>query len=200
MQAKPEKIKNSEKIKKDTIELCQECFGQKLVTINQQINFDWNAFPEDTAILAKMLIPENGKHGRYGKYKTETIQKMAYEIALNETKKNIDEILAIGPLPVRLWMGENEKFKHIFISCTQFFLMSWPYYYFKKTGEYVSDNPIDNSNNMSFIKEEALKLVSELAKNHFKNSVKIQEDLYNQVDNFYSNYETNVGYFMIISK
>lgn len=200
MQDKSEKVKNSEKIKQDTIELCQECFGQKLVPINQQINFNWDSFPEDTAILAKMLIPENGKHGKYGRYKIENIQKIAYETALNETQKMMDEILEIGPLPVRVWRGDKEKFKNIFISCTHFFLMSWPYYYFKKTGNYVSENPVDNSNNMSFIKEEALKLASELSKRYFKNSEMIQQDICNQVNVFYSNYENNIGFFMTVSK
>lgn len=200
MQGKSEKINNSEKIKNDTIELCRQCFGQKLVPINQQINFKWETFPEDIAILAKMLIPEKGKHGHYGKYQIETIQKISYNTAINEINKWMKEITEIGPLPVRLWKNDNEKFRDIFISCTTFFLMSWPYHYFRKTGNYVSDNPYDNSNNMSFIKDEALELVSELSKDFFSNSVKIQEDLYNQVSLFYNNYENNVGYFMIISK
>lgn len=200
MQDKSEKIKNSEKIKRDTIELCRECFGQKLVPLNQQINFQWETFPEEIAILAKMLIPENGKHGHYGRYKTETIQKISYDTAISEINKWIKEISDIGPLPVRRWRGDNEKFRDIFISCTTFFLMSWPYYYFKKTGSHVSENPYDNSNNMSLIKKEALELALKLSNDFFSKSSKIQEDLYNQIELFYNNYENNVGYFMIISK
>lgn len=200
MQGKSEKIKNSEKIKIDTIELCRECLGQKLISVNQPINFQWETFPEDIAILAKMLIAENGKRGCYGKYKTETIQKIAYSTALSVINEWMDEIKAIGPLPVRIWRGDNEKFRDIFISCTTFFLMSWPYYYYKKTGNHVSDNPYDNSNNMSFIKNEALELALNLSKEFFSKSSKIQEDLYNQVKLFYNNYENNVGTFMIITK
>lgn len=192
-----QKITNSDRIKQDTILFCNDCFGNKLISNNQPIEFSWSDFSEDTALLAKMLIPHQDN---YGKYKRETIQKIAYETALIETKKLINDIEVIGPLPFRSWYSDNEKFRNIFISCTHMFLMSWPFYYFKLTGEYVSDHPKDISNDIHFIKEKSLVLAKSLAEQHFKNSIKIHEELYNQINGFYDNYDNILGSFMIVIK
>lgn len=189
------KITNSDKIKKNTIELCQDNFAQKLITNNQFIDFSWKEYPHEVAMLAKMIIPD---YEDYGKYKKETIQKMAYDTAINEIKSLMKEITDIGPLPERTWNNDNEIFKNIFFSCTHNYLVSWPILYFR---EYGKNNPEDpEHNSIEFIKKQAMEKAKYLTNKYFPENLAVRNKLLENVSSFFDQLIDSAGKLFFMFK
>lgn len=177
-----QKKDNMEKIKEDAIAFCQLPFGTKLVTNNQDITFSWETFAEDTAQLAKMIIPF---HQNYGKYKAKTVEKIAYQTAYEECQRLMEEIKILGPLPVRVWYDQSLKLNNIAKTCTYVFYSEWEFAYFKKHGSRLSYDIFSESLNIDEIKEDAVALAYELVAKHFPDNETVKRDIINHVSAFY---------------
>lgn len=177
-----QKKDNMEKIKEDAIAFCQLPFGTKLVDSNQDITFSWDDFPEETAQLAKMIIPF---HQNYGKYKAKTVEKIAYQTAYEECKRLMEEIQVLGPLPVRVWNDQSFKLNNIAKICTYIFYSEWEFTYFKKHHSRLSHDIFSADFNIDEIKEDAIALAYSLVQKHFPDNETVKQDIINHVSAFY---------------
>lgn len=173
---------NMEKIKQDAIAFCQQPFGSKLVTSNQNITFSWDTFAEETALLAKMIIPF---HQNYGKYKSKTVEKIAYQSAYEECKRLMEEVGVLGPLPVRIWYDQSVKLNSIANTCTLDFYSEWEFTYFKKHDCRLSYDIFSDEFDIDDIKEEAVALAYKLVQIHFPDNEAVKRDIINHVSAFY---------------